>query len=240
MIDMHSHIIPGVDDGSKSIEESFNMIVEAKKSGFTDVFLTSHFMTHNFEPSVQELVIWKEKLQEIINKEEIELKLHSGMEVYISNRMQELIEENKILTLNNSRYLLMELPISSSVNYVDYVLYFLQSNFIIPILAHPERYFIVQDNIKLIDHYIEMGALIQCNYGSILGLYGRKAKKVFKKLLKNKKVNFLGSDCHRENTIYKMIPDSVKKIKKIIGEEEFLKISVKNPEIVINNYEWME
>lgn len=238
MVDMHAHIVPGVDDGSSSVEETFNMINEAKEAGFTDIFLTSHFMTHYYEPNTQELIIWKEKLQEILDNKNIDIKLHSGMEVYISNRMQELIEENKLLTLGNSRYLLMELPLSTSVNYLDYVLFFLESVSIKPILAHPERYKVIQENPNLVSDYLNKGALIQCNYGSILGLYGSRAKKTLKKLLKNGQVNFLGSDCHKQESVYKKIPDAIKKIKKIIGEDEFYKLSTTNPKKVLNNEEW--
>ena len=238
MVDLHSHIIPGIDDGSKSVEETFNMIEEAKEAGFTDIVLTSHFLTHYYEPTTGEIVLWKEKLQEIIEKKKIEINLHSGMEIYISNKIEELIKEKKILTLANSRYMLIELPLSSTVNYFDFVLYFLQSISIQLILAHPERYKNVQENPELIQEYIDKGALIQCNYGSILGLYGGKAKKVIKYLLKNNQVHFLGSDCHKEGTIYPLVPVAAKRIKKIIGEKEFNIISTENPKKVIENKEW--
>ena len=238
MVDMHSHIIPGIDDGSKSVEETFNMIAEAKKVGFTDVILTSHFLTHYYEPTAGEIILWKNKLQEIINNKKIGVKLHSGMEIYISNKIEELIKEKKLLTLANSRYMLMELPLSSTVNYFDYVIYFLQSISVQLILAHPERYKNVQENPEIIQDYIDKGALIQCNYGSILGLYGAVAKKTMKILLKNNQVDFLGSDCHREKTIYSIIPEAVKKIKKIVGEKEFYKLSTQNPKKVIEDEEW--
>ena len=240
MIDMHAHIIPGVDDGSSSVEETFNMIKEAKEAGFTDIFLTSHFLTHCYEPDAKELLFWKEKLQEILNNQNIDVNLHSGMEIYISNRMEELIKEKKILTLGSSRYMLIELPLSTTVNYLDYILYFLQSISIIPIIAHPERYKCVQENPDLISTYIDKGALIQCNYGSILGLYGAKAKKIIKILLKKGQVHFLGSDCHKQKSIYIKIPNAIEKIKKTIGEKDFYKLSIKNPKKVLNNEEWDE
>lgn len=240
MIDMHAHIIPGVDDGSGSVEETFNMIKEAKKVGFTDVFLTSHFLKHYYEPDAKELLFWKEKLQEILNNQNLDINLHSGMEIYISNIMEDLIKEKKLLTLGNSRYMLIELPLSTTVNYLDYVLYFLQSISIIPIIAHPERYKCVQENPDLISTYIDKGALIQCNYGSILELYGSNAKKVMKILLKKEQVHFLGSDCHKQKSIYTLIPEAVKKIKKITGDNYFYNLSIKNPKKVINDEEWDE
>ncbi len=238
MIDMHSHIIPGIDDGSKSVGETFNMINEAKKSGFTDIIMTSHYLLDYYEPTPQEIIFWKEKLQEILKNQNIDVTLHSGMEIYISNKIDELIKENKVLTLSDSRYMLIELPLSTTVNYLDHVLFVLQSLSIKPIIAHPERYKCVQDDPDLVQEYIDKGALIQCNYGSILDLYGKNAKQTVKTLLKRNQVDFLGSDCHKEKTIYQIIPQAIKKIKKIIGDKEFEKISTENPRKVLNNEEW--
>jgi protein-tyrosine phosphatase len=238
MIDMHSHIIPTIDDGSKSVQETFNMIKEAKESGFTDIIMTSHFLLDYYEPTPQEIILWKEKLQEILESKSIDLTLHSGMEIYISNKLEELIKENKVLTLSDSGYMLIELPLSTTVNYLDHILFTLQSLSIKPIIAHPERYKCVQDDPDLVQEFIDKGALIQCNYGSILDLYGKNAKQVVKTLLKRNQVDFLGSDCHKEKTIYTIIPKAVKKIKKIIGDDAFYKISTENPKKVLNNEKW--
>lgn len=233
MIDLHSHIIPNVDDGSRTINESIEILNEAKKVGFSDVILTSHYILDYNETNAEELVILKEKLQEKIN----DISLHSGMEIYIDEKITELIQSKKVLTLAGSRYLLMELPLSNNVNYLDYVVYSLQNNNIIPIIAHPERYSAVQNNYKIVEEYREKGCLIQSNYASILGYYGKDAQKTIKMLLKNNFVDFLGSDCHRRNSIYPNIPKAIKKITKIIGKDEFYKISTVNPQRVLNNEE---
>lgn len=233
MVDLHSHIIPNVDDGSRTINESIEILNEAKKVGFSDVILTSHFILDYNETKAKELLILKEKLQEKIEG----ISLHLGMEIYIDEKIAELIQSKKVLTLAGSRYLLMELPLSNNVNYLDYVIYTLQNNNIIPVIAHPERYTAVQSDYKLVEEYIEKGCLIQSNYASILGYYGKQAQKTVKMLLKNGFINFLGSDCHRKNSIYPNIPKAIKKITKIIGKDEFYKISTVNPQKVLNNEE---
>lgn len=238
MIDVHSHVIPTIDDGSKSVEETFSMINEAKKAGFTDIILTPHFLLNYYEPTTDEINLWKSKLQEILENKNIDINLHTGMEIYIHDKLEDLIKENRVLSLAGSKYMLIELPLSTSVNYLDYVLYFLQSISIKPIIAHPERYKSVQGDPGIIEDYIEKGALIQCNYGSILGIYGKKAKKAVKILLKNNQVNFLGSDCHKRDTIYSSIPKAINKIKKITGEDGFYKISTENPRKILSNQEW--
>lgn len=238
MIDIHSHIIPNVDDGARSVEETFNILKEAQEAGFTDVILTSHFLLNYYETNAQELIFWKGKLQEVLKKQGTKINLHSGMEIYITNQMEELLENKKILTLANSGYMLIELPLATNVKYFDYVVYYLEAKGIKPIIAHPERYKCVQKDPDIVEEYIEKGCLIQCNYGSIVNLYGREAEKTIKTLLKKNQVHFLGSDVHRENGTYLIILDAIKKIRKIIGENKINEITTINPKKILQNEEW--
>lgn len=238
MIDIHSHVIPNVDDGARSVEETFNILKEAQEAGFTDVILTSHFLLNYYETNAQELIFWKEKLQEVLKKQGTKINLHSGMEIYITNQMEELLENKKILTLANSRYMLIELPLATNVKYFDYVVYYLEAKGIKPIIAHPERYKCVQKDPDIVEEYIEKGCLIQCNYGSIVNLYGREAEKTIKILLKKNQVHFLGSDVHRENGTYLIILDAIKKIRKIIGENKINELTTINPKKILQNEEW--
>ena len=238
MIDIHSHIIPNVDDGARSVEETFNILKEAQEAGFTDVILTSHFLLNYYETNAQELIFWKEKLQEVLKKQGTKINLHSGMEIYITNQMEELLENKKILTLANSRYMLIELPLATNVKYFDYVVYYLEAKGIKPIIAHPERYKCIQKDPDIVEEYIEKGCLIQCNYGSIVNLYGREAEKTIKTLLKKNQVHFLGSDVHRENGTYLIILDAIKKIRKIIGENKINELTTINPKKILQNEEW--
>ena len=238
MIDIHSHIIPNVDDGARSVEETFNILKEAQEAGFTDVILTSHFLLNYYETNAQELIFWKDKLQEVLKKQGTKINLHSGMEIYITNQMEELLENKKILTLANSRYMLIELPLATNVKYFDYVVYYLEAKGIKPIIAHPERYKCVQKDPDIVEEYIEKGCLIQCNYGSIVNLYGREAEKTIKTLLKKNQVHFLGSDVHRENGTYLIILDAIKKIRKIIGENKINELTTINPKKILQNEEW--
>lgn len=238
MIDIHSHIIPNVDDGARSVEETFNILKEAQEAGFTDVILTSHFLLNYYETNAQELIFWKEKLQEVLKKQGTKINLHSGMEIYITNQMEELLENKKILTLANSGYMLIELPLATNVKYFDYVVYYLEAKGIKPIIAHPERYKCVQKDPDIVEEYIEKGCLIQCNYGSIVNLYGREAEKTIKTLLKKNQVHFLGSDVHRKNGTYLIILDAIKKIRKIIGENKINELTTINPKKILQNEEW--
>lgn len=238
MIDIHTHLIPNVDDGSKNVETTFDIFNEAEQAGFTDIILTSHYITDYNETDKNELTFWKDSLQKILDEKDINLKLHSGMEIYISEEIEELIKEEKLLTLARSRYILMELPMNTTINYLDYIIYFLDSIGLKLIIAHPERYLYIQENPELVKKYIEKGCLIQCNYGSILGNYGRQAKNTIKYLLKKNLVHFIATDCHTKGGIYLQVPSALKKIEKLVGKEKMLEITTLNQKKILNNTEW--
>ena len=120
------------------------------------------------------------------------------------------------------------------LNLYDIVYLMLQYK-LVPILAQPERYSFVQQNPELVCELIKKGVLMQCNYGSILGQYGRKAQIIASKLLENNMVHFLGSDVHRQNTIYTLIPDALEAIEEIIGRDKLEEITTINPKLVLEN-----
>ena len=117
-------------------------------------------------------------------------------------------------------------------------IYELKIKGIIPIIAHPERYEYVKKDINIVDEWINEGALLQSNYGSIVGVYGNKAKKTVKKLLKKNKISLLATDIHfPDSKIYQNIEKSKNKIKRIIGEEKLIELSITNPKKIIENKE---
>ena len=235
MIDIHSHLIPNVDDGAKSPEETIELIKEAREAGITDIILTPHYIINSYEQNAETLILLKDKLQQIINSENIKVNLHIGMEVYITDNLVEILKQNKILTLAGSKYLLMELPLNTNVQYLDMVIFKLIENNIIPIIAHPERYKFVQEDPSKVRELIESGCLIQSNIGSILGIYGKKAKKTIKYLLKNDLINFIATDTHRKNTIYPLLEKGIKKIEKITGKQKAEELTNLNVQKILNN-----
>lgn len=237
MIDMHTHILPNIDDGSKNIEESIEMLKEAQEAGFTGLVSTSHFIEESYITSKKER---EELINNLNNKlilENINIKIYNGAEAYISNNLNELINNSILSTINGSRYLLMELPMNSEIIYLDEIICNLKHNGIVPIIAHPERYSYVQKNPNMLAKLIEQGVLFQGNYGSIIGKYGKQAEKTIKKLLKSNMIHFLGTDAHRSKSVYTQMNIILKNIEKLIGKEKLEKISTINPIKVINNKE---
>lgn len=235
MIDIHSHILPNIDDGSRSIEETFNLIEEAKKAGFDGIFCTSHYMENYYETDRPEREVWIKAIKENLSAKNIDINLYIGNEIYMTDNIMKLLEDGKASTLNDTSYVLFELPMNvEPMNLYD-MIYEMQQNKIVPILAHPERYVYVQTDPELIFDLIEKGVLMQSNYGSIIGQYGKRAQMLVQKLFENNMVHMLGSDVHRKGTIYPLIPEILDDLTDLIGEDMVKELTTTNPNLVLNN-----
>lgn len=237
MVDTHNHILFDIDDGCTNIEESIILLKKMELQGFNKVILTPHYIegtehiSNNLEKEYK-LNLLKEKLKE----SKINIELYLGNEIFITNNIVELLKNDDVSSVNKSRYVLIELPFKNEIIGLTDILYELKYNKLIPIIAHPERYTYFQNDVSKIASLREEGILFQVNYSSILGLYGRGAKKTIKYLLKNGYVDFFGTDVHRITKTY--VLDNFKKIEKkiirIIGLEEYKRI-IKNGEKIIDN-----
>ena len=235
MIDFHSHVLPNIDDGAKSVEETFNLIKEAQAAGFDKIISTSHYMEGYYEVNKSEICTWINAINEKLQSQNINTKLYIGNELYFSENIINLISEGKASTINNTDYVLFEIPLNSNPMNLYDIIYELIEHKYIPILAHPERYSSIQKEPTWVSELIEKGVLMQANFTSILGEYGDKAQLIVKKLLKNKMVHFLGSDVHKQNTIYPKISKALKEIETIIGSEKLKELTTINPEFVLEN-----
>lgn len=239
MLDLHCHIIPYTDDGAKDINISIEMGRKAVKLGYTGIFATSHYIIHHNELINKEFRNNIEKLNELYKSENIDLKIYVGNEIFFTNDIVDLVKENKVCTLADSRYVLVELPLFNKIVPMNVYDEFnkLQDAGFIPVLAHPERYDFVTNDIEQLVSLIESGVLLQCNIGSISGKYGKSAKKNIKNMLKRDMVHFLATDSHSVS-VYDIYNKSIAKIKKIIKDEEkFEKIINENPQSVLENKE---
>ena len=177
MIDLHCHIIFGTDDGAKELENSINILREAYEAGFTKICCTPHYIVPQYvktkSENLEKLNIIKEKLKE----ENIDIELYLGNEIYVTNNMKELIEEGRVSTLSDTKYVLVELPLTQKIIDAEDMIENLTFEGYTVILAHPERYIYVQKDLKYLDKFIEMGVYLQGNYESLIGKYGKGAEK---------------------------------------------------------------
>ncbi|WP_251860516.1 CpsB/CapC family capsule biosynthesis tyrosine phosphatase [Clostridium sp. Marseille-Q2269] len=199
MIDIHSHIIPNIDDGSKDLEYCLHMLKIAEKGGTKKIVATPHYYIGRYEEEYSKVKEQVEYLNNVAKNNNIHIEILWGQEVLIHKKTIELYEKGYIGTINNTSYMLVEFPMTVWKDYYMDVLYELKVRGIKPIIAHPERYKFIYEDILNINKFIEEGYLFQINTGSIEGIFGKQVQKISKKLIENRICNFIGSDAHSIN-----------------------------------------
>lgn len=237
MVDIHTHILNNIDDGSNNIEDSIHILKQYINEGVKKVVLTPHYIENsNYSVENKQKIELFKKLSEEVKKQNINIELYLGNEVYLSDNILELINKNKIMTINNSKYILIELPmVNENPNVID-TIYNLKLSGITPIIAHPERYVYIQKDINKALEYINSGALLQVNKGSLFKKYGKASYKTVKKLIKKKLVHFIASDIHSSKNIYSS-KKVRKKLKRLASNNYIDNILEKNGLNVLNNVE---
>ena len=232
MIDIHSHVLPGVDDGSRNLEESLEILRGLEEQGITELICTPHFIaeTKQCNPCNKNEKILDE-LKQAADDANIKIKLHLGNEIYIDKEIPKYLRTKKMSPLGN-KYLLVELPMSGKYPQYRDILIDLQEKGWKVILAHPERYHSFQNKYELIDEITKLGILLQCNIGSINKQYGKEAKKTIVKLAKDHKIFCFGTDIHHPAQLacYK---NATKKLRKYYTERELNTLLVENPNKIV-------
>lgn len=198
LIDFHSHILYGVDDGAKDKGMTIEMLKMAEKSGTKHIVATPHFVRDRFQVQREEINARVEEVRALARAEGLKIKIYSGQEVYFSNKILEYFEGSEIGTIENTRYMLCELPMSGFDTYkVLDGFYELKLKGIEIILAHPERYKTFIKEPSLINDFIDEGFLFQLNGGSLTGDFGSEPRKTAELFVKHRIYSALGSDGHR-------------------------------------------
>mgnify|MGYP001607957917 CR=1 FL=1 len=198
MIDMHTHILPNVDDGISNIEEAIAVLERGKFEGIDTFVLTPHLREESDWEKIDCIKKSFDVLSEECKERELDVKLILGAELFLTIDLPQKLKQNKAVIIGE-RYALVELPFSQLPIYTDEVLFELLVKDITPIIAHPERYLYLNNKLEKIGKWIENGIILQINTGSLLGKYGIRTKWFAKKLLKSGFTCFLGSDIHSIN-----------------------------------------
>lgn len=234
MIDLHNHLLPGIDDGAKDFEESAEILHHLAKQGIKEIVLTPHYI-ENSHYCANQLERERIRLQLLELAEKEGITLYLGNEVFVTPNMISLLERHEISTINQSKYLLVELPRHEVLHHYQEIFCELNSAGVVPIIAHPERYEFLQNDKTRVKELLEFDCLLQCNLESLTGKYGKKAQKLVKWLLKKDLVQFVATDTHHlgEDKIEK----SMAKLTKIVGKEKARELLHKNPQKVIRDEE---
>lgn len=232
-VDIHCHIMPGVDDGSRDMDTSIKMLKIAEKNGITDIILTPHHkpMHHNVSPEHNK--VYKDRLQNVADKVGIKVRLYSGNEIYYSDETQRELENGKICTLAGSDYVLVEFHPTNPFSAINNAVYQVQGAGFIPVIAHVERYSDIVSHPAYVEELIDKGCYIQVNASSIIGKYGWGIKFFVKKLLKNRQVHFVATDAHDTGRRAPELADCRSYVERKYGREYANRIFFDNPISII-------
>lgn len=198
MIDFHCHILPNLDDGPKTIDESILMCRYAYNQGIRSIIATPHFLLKDNKNNKGQVVKSVKELQANLDEYNINIRIYPAQEIRLVPRILDEIEKDNIIFLRNSnrKELLIELPNISISCYIFELLGTLIKWNICPIIAHPERNRVIQKNIKILEKLIYLGCKTQITAGSFLGYYGSLSQNISIEILKRKMINYIGSDAH--------------------------------------------
>ena len=236
-IDIHCHVMPGVDDGASDKATSLEMLRIAEKDGITHMILTPHHkpMHHNVSP--QHNVLYRKELQEEAKKEGLKIKLFSGNEIYYSDETMEELQQGMICPLAGSDYVLVEFHPTNPYKAIQNAMNRVQAAGFTPIVAHVERYSDIVSHPSMVADLMDMGCLIQVNASSIMGNYGFGIKHFTRKLLKEKSVHFVASDAHDTGRRAPHLTACRSFIERKFGEDYARELFFVNPAKVIRNEE---
>ena len=237
MIDIHAHILPGVDDGAADLDTALQMARMAADSGVTDLIATPHcnqrFRYENYAD--EELTERFVQLEQAVRDAAISLRLHRGIEVYGTLDTAQLLQQGKLTTLCGSRYLLLEFDFSEEPSFMAHVLRSVRAEGVTPIVAHPERYRALQSDPSVLYEWVLRGIHLQINKGSLSGYFGRSAFQTAMRLLRHDLASFVASDAHGVNRRTPVLTDAYDWVQEQFSMRRAERLFQSNPDRVLQD-----
>lgn len=235
MIDIHAHILPGIDDGAVDMETTLEMAEMAYASGVRYLVATPHCnipgLYKNYRD--EDLIRAYLDVRETVKNAGIQLQIVPGMEIYATVDLPQLLKENKLVGLNGTKYLLIEFDFEEDTDFCKNILKECMELGYIPIIAHPERYYFVQRHPEIALDWVASGCHLQVNKGSILGKFGRAARKTAHILLEENAVCCIASDAHSSWSRTPHMREIQEYIELQFGEEYAEELLDKNPRKIL-------
>jgi protein-tyrosine phosphatase len=235
MIDIHSHILPRVDDGSIDMDMSIDMAKIYLENNINKVIATPHYIEGSKNTSLENNKAALSELREELYKEGINLEIYLGNEIYVSMDIIKYIKEENVSTLNGTRYILMEFPMFDIPLYVENIIYEILLKGYIPIIAHPERNSKIIEDPNILYKYITMGALAQLNLPSLEGKYGSSIKSTAEILIRHNMIHFVATDAHTNRGRSPKVAKGLEILSTMVSKEDFDRITYLNADLLLEN-----
>jgi protein-tyrosine phosphatase len=224
--DIHSHFIPGIDDGAKTIEDSVEMIREMYHLGYKKVITTPHIMGDFYRNTPEIILSGLETVREALKKAEIPVTIEAAAEYYLDYDLERKMDEGKLLTFGNNN-VLFEVSYLNAPENLYHIIFRMQTLGYQPVLAHPERYNFWHTDFSKYENLLEKGVQLQLNVNSLSGYYSLSTQKIAEQLIEKEMISYLGTDCHHmghinllKNVIYE------KHLEKLINSQKLLNKSL--------------
>ncbi len=236
MIDIHTHILPAIDDGPTTMTESLEMCRIAVNDGIKKMIATPHVQNGMYDLDANKVLEKIHLLNQLVKQEGLDLVIFPGAEVHLSDRLldAEILKESSILTINGGRkYILLEFPFQWVPSGTEHVIFKLRSMGFTPILPHLERNFKIQRDPSMIRHFAEMGAILQVTAQSITGDFDAAPMKCALWMLKNNLVHVIASDAHSPAGRPPILTKALKVVSDKLGEEAAKKMVLDHPGMIL-------
>jgi tyrosine-protein phosphatase YwqE len=199
-VDIHSHLIPGIDDGVKTTYESIKFIRQFRDMGYEKLIITPHIMWHRFQNDSETILEKLEFLRDSLQDHEIDMHIEAAAEYYLDDHFMSLLERREILTFHE-KYLLFEMSYTNAPKDLTDIVFEIEKAGYQPVLAHPERYLFMHQDFEEYEALKDYGVLFQLNINSLAGYYNKEIQKIANKIVDRGMVDFLGSDTHKESQV---------------------------------------
>ena len=234
MIDIHTHVLPGVDDGSESMAMSLKLIETALESGTHSLITTPHCYQNIFDNYAGEKLQERwDALHDAVHRAGLPVHLYQGMEIMAREDLPDLLKQGKVWTLNSSKYFLLEFEFGENPAWCRKIISACIKAGYVPVIAHPARYYFVQDDPSVVYDWYQLGCGIQLNKGSILGENGRQARDTALSLLRHCVVSCVASDAHRTYWRNTDMRGCTEYLEKNFGEDYAYMLVEENPDRIL-------
>lgn len=195
-VDMHSHLLPGIDDGAANLEESIQMIQHLKELGYHKLITTPHIFWDMYKNTPEIISSKLDLLRNEVAKHGLDVEIEAAAEYYCDEHFEKQIEADKLLSFGTRKYVLFEISFAAENANLGRAIFNMRLAGYHPILAHPERYDYWHRNFEKYESMLDKDVLLQLNINSLTGQYGPDTQRVSEKLIENGFISFIGTDCH--------------------------------------------
>jgi len=247
MIDLHAHLLPGLDDGAKTLEESVQMCRVSYQDGVRTIVATPHTLNGLYINDRETILLKVQELNEVISQQlsvnqtnqrnqtdRINLKILPGADVRLCENTLPHLDQGKVMTVSDSRkYLFLEFPYQGIPYQAEEIIFQIMARGIIPVITHPERNMEIGQRPRRYYEMIRMGCLGQVTAMSLTGEFGSRVRQTAERLLKNRFIHFIASDAHSTDGRPPILSEGVRAAEKIVGKEEARKMVTEYPQAIL-------